>query len=151
MEKDFLQEFIKKAVEENEKKLDGEKRKKHFQELGRKGGLKKKNNNHLSRIISFRVTDSEYKENLKFAEKFNLKLSTYARMVYLGKELKINEFKTDEVLLKYGNYFIRIKNLLKHREFSKFENKKQILQEIETITKLIYHYLYEKQNWEKPT
>ncbi len=151
MEKDFLQEFITKAVEENEKKLDGEKRKKHFQELGRKGGLKKKNNNHLSKIISFRVTDSEYNENQKSAQKLKLKLSTYARMVYMEKELKINEFKTDEVLLQYGNHFIRIKNLLRHREFSEFENKKQIIREIETVTNLIYHYLYEKQNREKPT
>ena len=30
MEKDFLEEFVKKAVEENEKKEDGEKRKKHI-------------------------------------------------------------------------------------------------------------------------
>ena len=41
MEKDFLEEFVKKSLEENEKKADGEKRKKHFQEIGRKGGLKK--------------------------------------------------------------------------------------------------------------
>ena len=41
MEKDFLEKFVKKAVEENEKKEDGEKRKKHFQEIDRKGGLKK--------------------------------------------------------------------------------------------------------------
>ena len=39
MEKNFLEEFVKKALQENEKKEDGEKRKKHFQEIGRKGGL----------------------------------------------------------------------------------------------------------------
>ena len=35
MEKDCLEEFVKKAVEENEKKEDDEKRKKHFKEIGR--------------------------------------------------------------------------------------------------------------------
>ena len=47
MEKDFLEEFVKKALEENEKKEDGEKRKKHFREIGRKGGLKKKTSQQL--------------------------------------------------------------------------------------------------------
>ncbi len=36
IEKDFLEEFGKKAVEENEKREDGEKRKKHFQKIGTK-------------------------------------------------------------------------------------------------------------------
>ena len=49
------------------------------------------------------------------------------------KRIKINEFKTEEVLLQYGNHFIRIKNLLRHRAFSEFENKKQILHEIENV------------------
>ena len=49
MEKDFLEEFVKKALEENEKKEDGEKRKKHFQEIGRKGGLKKKTSQQFSK------------------------------------------------------------------------------------------------------
>ena len=44
MEKDFLQEFIHQATKENEAKIAQEKRKKHFQELGRKGGLKTKEN-----------------------------------------------------------------------------------------------------------
>ena len=124
MGKNFLEEFVKKAVEENEKKEDGEKRKKHFREIGRKGGLKKKTSQQFSKVISVRLTE---------------------------KELKINEFKTEEVLLQYGNHFIRIKNLLRHRAFSEFENKKQILHEIENVTKLIYQYLYEKQNKQKPT
>jgi hypothetical protein len=38
-------------------------------------------------------------------------------MILTEKELKINEFKTEEVLLQYGNHFIRIKNLLRHRDF----------------------------------
>ena len=36
-------------------------------------------------------------------------------MVLTEKELKINEFKTDEVLLRYGNHFIRITNLSEQR------------------------------------
>ena len=60
MEKKFLEEFVKKALEENEKKEDGEKRKKHFQEIGRKGGLKKENittifKNYLRKINRKRV------------------------------------------------------------------------------------------------
>jgi hypothetical protein len=50
MEKDFLEEFVKKALEENEKKEDGEKRKKHFQEIGRKGGLKRKHHNNFQKL-----------------------------------------------------------------------------------------------------
>ncbi|GAB1356737.1 hypothetical protein MASR1M29_09050 [Cloacibacterium normanense] len=151
MEKDFLEEFVKKAVEENEKKEDGEKRKKHFQEIGRKGGLKKKTSQQFSEVISVRLTEKEFDEIEKQALKYHLKISKYVRMILTEKELKINEFKTEEILLQYGNHFIRIKNLLRHREFSEFENKKQILLEIETVTKLIYQYLYEKQNKQKPT
>ena len=62
MEKDFLEEFVKKALEENEKKEDGEKRKKHFQEIGRKGGLKKKTSQQFSKVISVRLTEKEFDE-----------------------------------------------------------------------------------------
>ena len=151
MEKDFLEEFIKKAVEENEKKIDGEKRKKYFQTIGRKGGLKKKTSQQFSKVISVRLTEKEFEEIEKQALKYNLKISKYLRLILTEKELKINEFQTDEVLLQYGNHFIRIKNLLRHHEFSEFENKKQILHEIEAVTNLIYQYLYEKQNKRKPS
>ena len=151
MKNDFLQEFINQATQENEAKIAQEKRKKHFQELGRKGGLKTKENKKLDKVISIRMTHSEYETLLHKQEKSPLKLSTYIRNVLFEKELKINEFKTEEILLQYGNHFIRIKNLLRHRAFSEFENKKQILHEIENITKLIYQYLYEKQNKQKPT
>ena len=151
MKNDFLQEFINQATQENEVKIAQEKRKKHFQELGRKGGLKTKENKKLDKVISIRMTHSEYENLLQKQEKYPLKLSTYIRNVLFEKELKINEFKTEEILLQYVNHFIRIKNLLRHRAFSEFENKKQILHEIENITKLIYQYLYEKQNKQKPT
>ena len=151
MENDFLQEFINQATKENEAKIAQEKRKKHFQELGRKGGLKTKENKKLDKVISIRMTNSEYELLIQKQEKYPLKLSTYIRNVLFEKELKINEFKTEEILLQYGNHFIRIKNLLRHRAFSEFENKKQILHEIENVTKLIYQYLYEKQNKQKPT
>ncbi len=42
MKNDFLQEFINQATQENEAKIAQEKRKKHFRELGKKGGMKKK-------------------------------------------------------------------------------------------------------------
>ena len=97
-----------------------------------------------SKIISTKVTEKEYSEIYKKAETLNLKLSKYVRLVLTEKELKINEFKTDEVLLRYGNHFIRITNLLRNREWNEFENKKQILEEIQTATKLIREYLYQK-------
>ena len=61
MEKDFLQEFINQATKENEVKIAQEKRKKYFQELGRKGGLKTKENkynrqsSHTQETRSYRI------------------------------------------------------------------------------------------------
>jgi len=144
MEKDFLQEFINQAAKENEVKIAQEKRKKYFQELGRKGGLKTKENKKLDKVISIRMTNAEYEILLKKQEKHPLKLSTYIRNVLFEKELKINEFQTDEVLLQYGNHFKKITNLLRNREWNVFENKKDILVKIENLIQLIHQYLYSK-------
>jgi hypothetical protein len=144
MEKDFLQEFIHQVAKENEAKIAQEKRKKYFQELGRKGGLKTKENKKLDKVISIRMTSSEYKILIQKQEKYPLKLSTYIRNVLLEKELKINEFQTDEVLLQYGNSFKKITNLLRNREWHVFENKKEILLRIENLIELIHQYLYSK-------
>ena len=147
MKADNLKNFIDKMVQEKEQKvqkINAEKRKKHFQEIGRKGGLKTKSEQHLSKVISFRLTDQEYEESRQKAQKFNLKLSAYSRMVHLQKELKVNEFETDKMLLNYGNNFVRIKNLLRNREWNIFQNKKQILKEIEEVLDLIRQYLYSK-------
>jgi len=144
MEKDFLKEFINQVTKENEAKIAQEKRKKHFQNLGRKGGLKTKENKKLDRVISVRMTNSEYEILLQKQEKHPLKLSTYIRNILFEKELKINEFQTDEVLLQYGNHFKKITNLLRNREWNVFENKKEILLRIENIIGLIHQYLYSK-------
>ena len=141
MNNEFLKNIITKSTEQKMQKVAAEKRKKYFQNLGRKGGLKKKNNSQLGKIISFRLTDLEYEESLKKAQKFNLKLSAFARMVHLEKELKIKEFETEKVLLEYGNNFIRIKNLLRHREWNVFENKSEIIKEIELVLQLMREYL----------
>ena len=143
---DFLKNIITKSTEQKMQKIIAEKRKKYFQDLGRKGGLKKKSNLQLTKIVSFRLTDLEYEESQKESQKYNLKLSAYARMVHLQKELKINEFKIDEILLQYGNNSKRITNLLRHREWNVFENKKEILTKIETTNDLMYQYLYSKMN-----
>ena len=143
---DFLKNIITKSTEQKMQKVIAEKRKKYFQDLGRKGGLKKKSNLQLTKIISFRLTELEYEESQKKSQKYNLKLSAYARMIHLQKELKINEFKIDEILLQYGNNSKRITNLLRHREWSVFENKKEILTKIETTNDLMYQYLYSKVN-----
>jgi len=144
MEKDFLQEFVQQAAKENAEKIAREKRKKYFQELGRKGGLKTKKNKKLDKVISIRMTNSEYEILLQKQEKYPLKLSTYIRNVLFEKELKINEFQTDEVLLQYGNHFKKISNLLRNREWNVFENKKEIVVRIETLIELIHQYLYSK-------
>jgi hypothetical protein len=144
MEKDSLQQFAEQIFKEQKKKIEQEKRKKYFQEIGRKGGLKKKISNQFSKVISTRLTQKEFEKIEKKAKGFNLKLSEYTRLVLIETELKVNEFKTDEILLEYGNHFIRIKNLLRHREFSKLDHTKVILSKIEEVTKLIYDYLYQK-------
>ena len=144
MEKDFLQEFIHQATQENEAKIAQEKRKKHFRELGRKGGLKTKQNKKLDKVISIRMTSFEYEILIQKQEKYPLKLSTYIRNVLFEKELKINEFQTDEVLLKYGAHFKKITNLLRNREWNTFENNKEILLIIENLIELIHRYLYSK-------
>lgn len=141
MNNEFLKNIITKSTEQKMQKVAAEKRKKYFQNLGRKGGLKKKNNSQLGKIISFRLTDLEYEESLKKAQKFNLKLSAFARMVHVEKELKIKEFETEKVLLEYGNNFIRIKNLLRHREWNVFKNKSEIITEIELVLQLMREYL----------
>ena len=146
MKTDNLKIFIDKMSLETERKINAEKRKKHFQEIGRKGGLKTKFEPQLSKVISFRLTDLEYEDSQQKAQKFNLKLSAYSRMIHLGKELKINEFKTDEILLQYVNNSKKITNLMRHREWNMFENKKEILAKIEATNDLMYQYLYSKMN-----
>ena len=146
MKTDNLKIFIDKMALETERKINAEKRKKHFQEIGRKGGLRKKSEQQLSKVISFRLTDVEYEESQKKAQEFNLKLSAYSRMVHLQKELKVNNFETDKTLLNYGNNFVRITNLLRNREWNMFQNKKRILMEIQEVIDLIRQYLYSRMN-----
>mgnify|MGYP000373111032 CR=1 FL=1 len=93
-----------------------------------------------------RTGEKEYEEIEKIAKRFKLSVSKYFRFLITEKELRINEFKEDETLLSYGNNFIRIKNLLRHREFSQLDHTKVILREVEIVTKLIYDYLYNKMN-----
>ena len=144
MKNDFLKQFVRQISEKQIAKVAEEKRRNRFREIGRKGGLKKKTANHFSKVVSVRFTEKEFEKIQKEAEKYNLKISNYLRLISTEKELKVNEFKTDEVLLNYGNNFIRISNLLRNRQWSEFENKKEILEEIQTVTKLMREYLYQK-------
>ena len=144
MKNDFLKQFVRQISEQQIAKVAEEKRKNRVREIGRKGGLKKKTANHFSKVVSVRFTEKEFEKIRKEAEKYNLKISKYLRLISTEKELKVNEFKTDEVLLNYGNNFIRISNLLRNREWNEFENKKEILEEIHTVTKLIREYLYQQ-------
>ena len=143
MEQDFLTNFITKIQEEQKEKNAEEKRKNYFKTIGKKGGLAKKKSALFSKTISAKLTQREFEAIKEKAKKQNLKISKYVRLVLTEKELKVNEFKTDEVLLSYGNNFNRIKNLLRNREFSSLENKVEIMREIEEVTKLIYNYLYQ--------
>lgn len=144
MKNDFLQQFVRQVSEQQKERIAEEKRKQHFREIGRKGGLKKKTFNQFSKVLSVRLTEKEFQKIQKEAETHSLKISKYLRLVLTEKELKVNEFKTDAVLLNYGNNFIRITNLLRNREWSELESKKQILEEIETVTQLLKTYLYQK-------
>ena len=144
MEKDFLEEFVNQATQENEAKIAQEKRKKYFRELGKKGGLKTKTSLQFSKVISVRVTEKEFEEIEKKASEYHLKISKYVRLILTEKEIKINEFKTDEILLQFGNNFKKITNLLRNREWTGFENKKEILAKIETTVDMIHHYLSSK-------
>ena len=143
MEKDFLTNFITKIQEEQEEKNAEEKRKNYFKTIGKKGGLAKKKSALFSKTISAKLTQREFEAIKEKAEKQNLKISQYVRLILTERELKINEFKTDEVLLSYGSNFKRIKNLLRNHEFSNLENKAEIIREIEEVTKSIYNYLYQ--------
>ncbi|GIM50148.1 plasmid mobilization protein [Capnocytophaga stomatis] len=143
MQQDFLTQFITKIQEEQEQKNAEEKRRNHLRIIGRKGGLAKKKSAVFSKTISAKLTEKEFQSIKEKAEKLNLKISKYVRLILTEKELKVNEFKTDEVLLSYGNHFKRISNLLRNREFSNLENKNEILQEIKNTTDLIYNYLYQ--------
>lgn len=144
MKKDQWEDFILQITKQEEQKSALERRKKYFQTIGRKGGLKKKTSSQLTRTISTRLTEKEYQEIEKKAALYNLRISKYVRLVLTETELKIKEFATDKLLLEYGNNFIRIKNLLRHREFSKLDHTKVVLRKIEEVTDLIYRYLYEK-------
>ena len=144
MKNDFLKQFVRQVSEKQIAKVAEEKRRNRFREMGRKGGLKKKTANQFSKVVSVRFTEKEFEKIRKEAEKYNLKISKYLRLISTEKELKVNEFKTDEVLLNYGNNFIRISNLLRNREWNEFENKKEILEEIHTVTKLIREFLYQQ-------
>ncbi len=143
MKPDFLTQFITKIQEEQEQKNAEQKRKNHFRTIGRKGGLAKKKSAVFSKTISAKLTEKEFQTIREKAEKLNLKISKYVRLILTEKELKINEYKIDETLLSYGMHFNRISNLLRNREFSSLENKDEILQEIRNTTNLIYNYLYQ--------
>ncbi len=144
MENDFLKTFVQQISKEEEQKNAAQKKRKCFQELGRKGGLKKKTSGQFSKVISVRFTEKEFEEIRKESEKFKITFSKYLRLIFTEKELKINEFKTDEILLKYGDNFIKIRNLLRNKEWTAFEKKKEILTEIELVLGLIKNYLYQK-------
>lgn len=146
MENDPLKQFAEQLFKDLEKKKAVAKRKKYFQEIGRKGGLKKKTSGQFTKVVSTRLTEKEHKEASQKAARLNLTLSKYSRYVITEKEVRVREFETDKILLEYGNHFIRIKNLLRHREFSKLDHTSQILKSVEKVTQLIYEYIYSKKN-----
>ncbi len=144
MENNFLAQLTKQIADQQNARIAQEKKRNRLREIGRKGGLKKKSANHLSKVVSVRFTEKEFARISLDAKRHNLNISNYLRLVSTEKELKVNEFKTDQILLDYGNHFIRITNLLRHREWSEFQNKKEILEEIELVTTLLREYLYQK-------
>ncbi|WP_051259730.1 hypothetical protein [Epilithonimonas tenax] len=81
MNEDFLNAFIRDATRQQEQKLNAEKRKTFYSEIGRKGGLKKKTANHYSKKISIRFTEKEYENLLKTAVKNKLKTAVLIRQI----------------------------------------------------------------------
>ena len=144
MQDQFFKDFFEKARLEKEKSDAEKKRKNHFQEIGRKGGLKKKSLPKLEKIVAVRYTESEFEKLQKEAENYQLKISKYIRLLSTNSTLKVNEFKQDETLLSYATHFKRIKNLLRNAEWNVFENKKQILENIDWVLMKILEYLNTK-------
>lgn len=75
MKNDFLKDFILQISKQQEQKDADERRKKHFQTIGRKGGLKKKTSQQFSKVVSIRFTEKEFEEIEKQSSKYNLKIS----------------------------------------------------------------------------
>ena len=146
MEEDFLWQFIEQSTAENNKLIEEQNRINFFKKIGKKGGLKTKKSDGLERRVSVRFTLSEFEKIKKVAEKNDISISEFIRLISTETELKVKEFSTDKILLDYGNNFQRITNLLRNREWTEFENKKEILNEISLTTNLIRDYLYQKNN-----
>ena len=98
----------------------------------------KYNKRHLYPIVDDKIITKER------AIEAGINVPEMYGVISTEKEIKVNEFQTDAVLLNYGNNFIRISNLLRNREWNEFENKKEILEEIQTTTRLIREYLYQQ-------
>jgi hypothetical protein len=143
MENDFLKSFVLKVSREQEQKK--RRKKGNNTSVNSEKRRAEKEKCEPSFTSCFRAI---YRKEFKFLEdeanKYSLKISTLLRMVATKEELKVKEFETDKILLEYGNNFIRITNLLRNSEWSAFENKKNILLEIETVLTLIKQYLYQK-------
>ena len=146
MEEDFLRQFVEESTAENNKLIEEQNRINFFKKIGKKGGLKTKEKECLERRVSVRFTISEFEKIKKIAEKNYISISEFIRLISTETELKVKEFSTDKILLDYGNNFQRITNLLRNREWTEFENKKEILNNISLVTNLIRDYLYKKNN-----
>lgn len=146
MKEDFLRQFVEESTAENNKLIEEQNRINFFKKIGKKGGLKTKKNDCLERRVSVRFTISEFEKIKKIAEKNYISISEFIRLISTETELKVKEFSTDKILLEYGNNFQRITNLLRNREWTEFENKKEILNNISLVTNLIRDYLYKKNN-----
>lgn len=142
---DIISELIQQVEAEERAQSQAEKRREHFRKIGRLGGLaKRKSAKNLTRKVTVRFTEKEVKDFQADADKYGITLSYYLRLLATHSELKVNEFKTDEILISYASNFSKITNLLRHREWSEFENKKKILSEIETVVGLMRDYFLNK-------
>lgn len=146
MEEDFLWKFVEESTAENNKLIEEQNRINFFKRIGKKGGLKTKEKECLVRRISVRFSNLEFEKIKKEADKNNISISEFIRLISTETELKVKEFSADKILLEYGNNFQRITNLLRNREWTEFENKKEILNNISLVTNLIRDYLYQKNN-----
>lgn len=146
-DKDFLNEIAEALFDEDHQIISKENRRKHLSEIGRKGGLKNRKNRPVKeKYLKIRMTENQLENLQKKAMENNLNLSEYSRLILFGQELKINEFKTDETLLKIARNFKWLGNFLRKKEWDEFENRKEIMSKIESLISETRAFLFNKKD-----
>lgn len=106
-------------------------RQKQYRERGKLGGRPKLNAPKSERL-ALRFTIQEMKKLKETADKKNLKLTDYSRIILLDKELP--DYEKNIMLTEYATNFRRIGNYMKKEIFTP-EERAGLLKEIEEAIK----------------